>query len=106
MNVDEAIKAILSSHAVGGGAGGLVQALSKEEAWKRVIIATFIGTVSAVYLTPFFVWTLARYLAFDANVESFALDSVVAFCVGMVSISLSGVIEMVLSKITQMKVGK
>ena len=101
MNVDEAIKAIISSHAVGGGAGGLVRTLSAKEAWQRVLVATFIGALSATYLTPFFVWTVGRYFEVSGESEELgaAIQGAVSFCVGMVSISLSGLIETIVEKL-------
>ena len=103
MNVDEAIKALLSSHAVGGGAGGLVRSLSVKEAWQRAIVATFIGALSATYLTPFFVWAAIRYLEISADEVdlNITMQGAVSFCVGMVSISLSGLIEMIVEKLTR-----
>lgn len=108
MSIDEAIKAIISSHAVGGGAGGLVRTLSAKEAWQRVLVATFIGALSATYLTPFFVWTVGRYfdVAVDTEDLSAAIQGAVSFCVGMVSISLSGLIEMIVERFAVAPKGK
>ena len=108
MSIDEALKVIISSHAVGGGAGGLVRTLSAKEAWQRVLVATFIGAISATYLTPFFVWTVARYFEVSTGSDDIAaaIQGAVAFCVGMVSISLSGLIEMIIEKIVVPKKGK
>lgn len=99
MGPEEIIKAALGNPTLGGGAGGLVRSLSKEEAWRRVLVATFIGAISATYLTPFFVWTVGRYLGItDADGMSATVSGAVSFCVGMVSISLSGIIEMIVEK--------
>ena len=102
MSFDELIKTIISNHAIGGAAGGVVRTLSTKEAWQRVLVATFIGALSATYLTPFFVWTVGRYLEIpteSTDLQS-AIQGAVAFCVGMVSISLSGIIEMFIERFT------
>lgn len=102
MPTDEIIKTLATNHSIGGGAGGLVRSLSKQEAWRRVLVATFIGAVSATYLAPFFVWTASRYLGItEADEMSAAMNGAVSFCVGMVSISLSGLIEMIVDRISK-----
>ena len=106
MNLEEVIKTLIGNPTLGGGAGGLVRSLSKEEAWRRVFVATFIGAISATYLTPFFVWTVGRYLGItEADELSATVSGAVSFCVGMVSISLSGIIEMFVEKFAVKKGG-
>lgn len=101
MSIDEIIKSAIGSHAVGGGAGGLVRSLSKQEAWQRVVIAVMIGSISSVYLTPLLVWTMIRYLdASDGGPEILlAINACVSFCLGVVSFGLAGMIEMIVEKI-------
>ena len=96
MLINEILEAIISSHVIGGFFGGLSRSLSIEESRDRMLVSSFVGAVSGAFLTPMLVWGIGRFLleTTEADVLPVMVQGGIAFCVGMVGKSLSGVVEL------------